>query len=60
MFIREDTAELDRAIEDSFPGALLELPPPGQTASFGLRFADFPTASSKPPSYPTARCATSR
>jgi predicted ATPase len=42
MFIREDVADLDRAIQDSFPGAQLEVPPPGQTASFGLRFADFP------------------
>jgi predicted ATPase len=42
VFIREDTTDLDRAIEDGFPGAVLEVPPPGQTASFGLRFADFP------------------
>jgi predicted ATPase len=41
-FIREDTAELDRAIQDGFPGALLEVPQPGQTASFGVRFAEFP------------------
>ena len=42
MFIREDTTDLDRAIEDAFPGAILEVPSPGQTASFGVRFADFP------------------
>jgi len=42
VFIREDTADLDRAIEDAFPGAQLDVPPPGQTASFGVRFADFP------------------
>jgi predicted ATPase len=42
VFIREDTADLDRAIQDAFPGAVLEVPSPGQTASFGMRFADFP------------------
>ncbi len=42
VFIREDTADLDHAIEDGFPGACLEVPQPGQTASFGVRFADFP------------------
>ncbi len=41
VFIREDTTDLDRAIEDGFPGAQLEVPSPGQTASFGVRFADF-------------------
>ncbi len=41
-FIREDTVELDRAIEDAFPGTQLEVPPPAQLARFGLRFAEFP------------------
>jgi len=40
--IREDRADLDRAIEDAFPGALLEVPVPERTASFGLRFPDHP------------------
>ena len=42
-FIREDTAELDRTIGDAFAGARLEIAPPGQFASFGVRFADFPS-----------------
>jgi predicted ATPase len=42
MYVREDTADLDAAIEDGFPGARLELPLPEQFASFGVRFADFP------------------
>ena len=40
--IRQDTVDLDRTIEDAFPGARLEVPVPGRTASFGLRFADHP------------------
>jgi predicted ATPase len=42
VYIRQDTVDLDRAIEDAFPGATLEVPSPGRTASFGLRFADHP------------------
>lgn len=40
--IRGDTAELDRAIADAFPGARLEVPPPGRLASFGLVFPEYP------------------
>ena len=40
--IREDTADLDAAIADAFPGAALVIPEPEQLASFGLTFADFP------------------
>jgi len=40
VHIREDTVDLDRAIEDAFPGATLEVPVPGRTASFGLRYAE--------------------
>ncbi len=40
--IRADTAELDAAIDDAFPGAALEVPPPEQSASFALRYPDFP------------------
>lgn len=42
VHIREDTAELDRAIDDAFPGARLVVPSPGQTASFGLLLPDYP------------------
>ena len=41
-FIRQDTVDLDQAIEDGFPGARLEVPPPEQTARFGMRFPEFP------------------
>jgi predicted ATPase len=34
--IREDTRDLDRAIDDAFPGAELVVPTPGRTASFGM------------------------
>lgn len=40
--IRGDTADLDAAVADAFPGAQLDLPPPGPTASFGMRYAEFP------------------
>lgn len=42
VHIRQDTVDLDRAIEDAFPDAALEVPVPGRTASFGIRFADHP------------------
>src|SRR5215469_15848982 len=41
-FIREDTVDLDQTIDDAFPGATLEIPPPGRFASFGMRFSDQP------------------
>jgi predicted ATPase len=41
-YIREDTIDLDRAIDDAFPGASLVVPPPGRFASFGMRFPDQP------------------
>lgn len=40
--IRQDTRDLDSAIEDAFPGARLIVPAPDRTASFGIAFADFP------------------
>ena len=40
--IREDTVELDHSIDDAFPGASLDVPPPGRFASFGMRFPDQP------------------
>src|SRR4029079_17699361 len=42
VHIRRDTIDLDRAVEDAFPGARLEVPMPGQTASFGMVFPDHP------------------
>ncbi|HEX4191452.1 MAG TPA: AAA family ATPase [Stellaceae bacterium] len=41
-YIREDTVDLDRTIDDAFPGASLVVPPPGRFASFGMRFPDQP------------------
>lgn len=40
--IREDTTELDRAIDDAFPGAQLVVPTPERIASFGLIMPDYP------------------
>jgi predicted ATPase len=42
VHIREDTVELDRVIDDAFPGARLIVPPPGRTASFGMLMPDYP------------------
>jgi predicted ATPase len=40
--IRQDTVELDRVIDDAFPGAKLVIPEPERTASFGLLMPDYP------------------
>jgi predicted ATPase len=40
--IRGDRVDLDRAIEDAFPGAELVIPPVGEFASFGMRYAEMP------------------
>jgi len=40
--IREDSVDLDAAIEDAFPGARLDVPMPEQTARFSLTFPDLP------------------
>lgn len=40
--IREDTADLDRCIADALAGAILDVPIPGETATFGLRLPEFP------------------
>jgi predicted ATPase len=40
--IRGDTIDLDSVIGDAFPGAVLEVPAPRRTASFGMRFPDYP------------------
>jgi predicted ATPase len=42
VHIRYDTVDLDRVIEDAFPGARLEVPMPGREASFGMVFPDHP------------------
>lgn len=39
---RQDTVDLDRAISDAFEGAILTVPEPGEFASFGLIFPQFP------------------
>lgn len=40
--IREDSLDLDTAIDDAFPGAVLDVPAPGQFASFSMIFPDMP------------------
>lgn len=42
VHIREDTADLDRCIADALGGATLDVPIPGETATFGLRLPEFP------------------
>jgi predicted ATPase len=42
VHIREDTYQLDRVIDDAFPGAKLVVPEPGRTASLGMMFPDYP------------------
>jgi predicted ATPase len=42
IYIRRDTIDLDRAIEDAFPGARLDVPLPEQEASFGMAFSEHP------------------
>ncbi|HEV7346053.1 MAG TPA: AAA family ATPase [Devosia sp.] len=40
--IRQDTTDLDAAVADAFPGAELVVPPVGDFASFGMRYAEMP------------------
>jgi len=40
--IRQDTAALDQAVGDAFPGARLDIPEPGRQARFGLIMPDYP------------------
>lgn len=40
--IRGDRIDLDRAVEDAFPGAELVIPEVGEFASFGMRYAEMP------------------
>ncbi|MFD1327911.1 AAA family ATPase [Mycoplana ramosa] len=45
---RQDTVDLDRAITDAFEGASLAVPEPGEFASFGLVFPQFPQRTFQP------------
>jgi predicted ATPase len=40
--IRGDTIDLDAAIDQAFPGARLDIPPPGKDASFSMIFPEVP------------------
>jgi predicted ATPase len=40
--IRQDTTDLDAAVDQAFPGAVLEIPEPESVASFAMRFPEFP------------------
>jgi predicted ATPase len=40
--IRQDTADLDDAVSEAFPGARLVIPQPLGSASFGMTFPEFP------------------
>jgi predicted ATPase len=40
--IRQDSIDLDEAVDHAFPGAQLVVPPPEHFASFAMRFADMP------------------
>lgn len=42
VHIRRDTVELNRAVEDAFPGASLSVPLPDHEAPFGMTFPDHP------------------
>ncbi|QYO75826.1 AAA family ATPase [Devosia salina] len=46
--IRGDTVDLDAAIEQAFPGARLEIPPPERDASFSMIFPEMPHRSFAP------------
>lgn len=40
--IRQDSVDLDEAVEHAFPGARLTVPPPEDKASFSMSFPDLP------------------
>jgi predicted ATPase len=42
VHIREDMVDLDRAVDDAFPGAQLVVPAPDRHASFGLMLPEYP------------------
>lgn len=39
--IREDTRDLDEFVDAAFPGAQLDIPPPGREATFAMTYPDF-------------------
>lgn len=41
-YVREETVDLDEAIDRAFPGAQLVVPPPGDFATFALTFPETP------------------
>lgn len=41
--IRQESIDLDAAIEDAFPGAFLDVPMPDANASFSMTFPDMPS-----------------
>ena len=47
--IRQDTADLDEALDGAFPGARLTVPQPGREAIFGMTVPDFPNRVFAPP-----------
>jgi predicted ATPase len=46
--IRGDVADLAHAVDQAFPGARLDIPPPGKDASFSMIFPDMPNRSFGP------------
>lgn len=42
VYIRDDKVDLDRAIQEAFPGAKLAVLEPQRTARFGMVFPDYP------------------
>ena len=42
VHLRQDTADLDAAIDQAFPGARLVVPEPERVASFGMSYPEFP------------------
>ncbi|MCE3543420.1 hypothetical protein LXJ56_24880, partial [Escherichia coli] len=42
VHIRGDTADLDHCIASALGGAVLDVPVPGETATFGLQMPEFP------------------
>lgn len=40
--IRQDTVDLDAAVDDAFPGARLDIPTPERRARFGMVFPEYP------------------
>lgn len=41
-YVRQESVDLDEAVEHAFPGARLHVPPPEREASFAMSFPDMP------------------